>query len=154
VVSDVDDEAKMRAMGADEVFAKPIDRVRILEALGRLIEPAAVRRVLIVDDEEISRYVLRQHLWRPTVIASEEATGVGALARVARERPDVIFLDLELPDMPGTEVLRSLHDDTSTRDIPVVIVTASEVEVPGSAAWRSAVAGVLVKAQLSREVAL
>src|SRR5215470_343814 len=113
----------MRSLGADQVFVKPIDRARMLEALGRLIEPNAVRRVLIVDDEEISRYVLRQHLWRPTVIAIEEATGVGTLERVVRERPDVIFLDLGLPDMPGSEVLRALRDDPATRDIPIVIVT-------------------------------
>jgi signal transduction histidine kinase/CheY-like chemotaxis protein len=154
VVSEVDDEAKMRALGADQVFVKPIDRVRLLEALGRLIEPNAVRRVLIVDDEEISRYVLRQHLWRPTVIASEEATGSGALARVARERPDVIFLDLGLPDIPGSDVLRALRENPATQDIPVVIVTANDVDVPSGIPWRALATDVLTKAQLSRESAL
>jgi CheY-like chemotaxis protein len=110
--------------------------------------------VLIVDDEEISRYVLRQHLWRPTVIASEEATGGGALRRIARERPDVVFLDLGLPDMSGAEVLRALRADPATRDIPVVVVTATHVDAAKSAPWRRLATDILIKAQLSREVAL
>jgi CheY-like chemotaxis protein len=153
VVSNVEDEAKMHALGADRVHLKPIDRARLLESLGRLLRPEEVSRVLIIDDEEISRYVLRQHLWRPTLIAAEAATGAAALAHVAREAPDVIFLDLSLPDMPGREVLTALRSDPSTSRIPVVVVTSNDGEGVNGAV-RTLALDVISKAELSRERAL
>jgi signal transduction histidine kinase/CheY-like chemotaxis protein len=153
VISDVDDEAKMRALGADAVFVKPIDRTRVLQTLGELVAPDAVRRVLIVDDEEISRYVLRQHLWQASVIAAEEATGSGALEHIRRARPDVVFLDLGLPDMSGREVLQTLRADPATRTLPVVVVTANDLDFDHSGVLALAT-NVIAKANLSREAAL
>jgi CheY-like chemotaxis protein len=51
-------------------------------------------------------------------------TGAAALDLVARDRPDLILLDLHLPDMPGEDVLHALQDDARTREIPIVILTA------------------------------
>ena len=55
------------ALGADAYCCKPVDRQRLVERLTRLTAPESVTRVLVVDDEEISRYVLRQHLMAPDV---------------------------------------------------------------------------------------
>jgi DNA-binding response OmpR family regulator len=53
-----------------------------------------------------------------------ELNGEQGLARAARERPDLVLLDLGLPDIPGSEVLRRLRADPRTATIPVVVVSA------------------------------
>ncbi|MEO6029365.1 MAG: ATP-binding protein [Candidatus Binatia bacterium] len=128
VVTTVEDERKALALGADGFFLKPVERRQLLHALTRLTAPHALRSILIVDDEEISRYVLRQHLMTPEHVIWEAANGDEAV-RVARdERPDVVCLDLTMPDADGHEVLRRLKADPATCDIPIVIVTAQPLD--------------------------
>jgi signal transduction histidine kinase/CheY-like chemotaxis protein len=128
VISTVEDERKMLALGADAVCVKPIDRGRLLETLTRMCEPQSLRRVLIVDDDEVSRYVLRQELTRANVILSEAASGAMALEQARSTHPDVVFLDLSLGDMDGRDVLERLRADPELRDIPVVIVTGTDLD--------------------------
>jgi signal transduction histidine kinase/CheY-like chemotaxis protein len=128
VVTTVEDERKGLALGADAYWVKPIDRHHLVHSLRRLTAPETIERVLVVDDEEISRYVLRQHLLTPERAVSEAATGDEAI-RVARdEQPDVICLDLTMPDVDGSELLRRLKADARTRDIPIVIVTSKHLD--------------------------
>jgi DNA-binding LytR/AlgR family response regulator len=79
-------------------------------------------RVLIADDEPIARQILREHLEDlPGVeIAGEAASGIDAVASVARLKPDVVFLDLEMPGLDGFSVARSL----TTPRPAVIFVTA------------------------------
>jgi len=154
VVSSVDDETKGLALGADAYCLKPIDRQRLLATLTRLTAPETVKRILIVDDEEISRYVLRQNLAAPNYIVSEAATGGDALRVAHAERPDVICLDLMMPDVDGLEVLRRLKEDPATHDIPVVIVTSKSLDEPERRRLLELATGVLTKEAVSRERAL
>jgi DNA-binding LytR/AlgR family response regulator len=82
-------------------------------------------RVLIVDDEAIARQVLREYLEdMPGIeIVGEAATGLEAVERVVRTKPDVILLDMQMPEMDGFGVARNL----AGRSVPVIIyVTAFE----------------------------
>jgi signal transduction histidine kinase/CheY-like chemotaxis protein len=154
VVTTVDEGSKSLALGADAYCAKPIDRHGLLQTLTRFVEPDSVKRVLIVDDEEISRYVLRQHLLTPHHLISEARDGAEAL-RVARsERPDVICLDLMIPDLDGYEILRRLKADPLTEDIPVVIVTSKHLEDSERRGLLGRVATILSKDMVSREAAV
>jgi CheY-like chemotaxis protein len=74
VITNVDDRAKGFSLGADAYCIKPIDRHTLLQTLTRLVEPERVRRILVVDDEDISRYVLRQHLTAPRRIVTRQPT--------------------------------------------------------------------------------
>jgi signal transduction histidine kinase/CheY-like chemotaxis protein len=153
VVTNVADERKAIALGADAYCEKPVDRQRLVQTLTQLVTPEIMRKVLVVDDEEIFRYVLRQ-LMAPHHIVSEAASGDEALRMARRERPDVICLDLGIPDLDGTEVLRRLRADPDTRDIPVVVVTSRHLEELQLAALRELDAAVLAKDAVSRETAL
>ena len=150
VVSTVEDPDKALALGADSFCVKPIDRQTLLHELLRLIDPDNVKRVLVVDDEEIFRYVLRQHLVTPTHAVFEAANGREALRIAQAERPDVICLDLMMPDVDGFEVLRQLKGDPTTRDIPVVVITSKALE-DGERAQLAAAATILPKDRVSRE---
>jgi len=151
VVTTVEDEGKAVALGADAFCRKPVDRQGLLRVLTSLTAPGSVKRVLVADDEEISRYVLRQHLLAARHVISEAATGEEALRLARTERPDLICLDLGMPDIEGTEVLRRLRADPGTRDIPVVVVTAMPLDDAGRHQLRMLSAHVLSKDTVSRE---
>jgi two-component system cell cycle response regulator DivK len=81
--------------------------------------------VLIVDDNEKNRKLARDVLRAAGLRTIEAATGDEAIALAAKRRPDVILLDLRLPDMDGTDVARGLRDGAETGRIPVVALSAS-----------------------------
>jgi type II secretory ATPase GspE/PulE/Tfp pilus assembly ATPase PilB-like protein/ActR/RegA family two-component response regulator len=82
------------------------------------------RKVLLVDDEDALRRVMRDLLEREGYIVSEARDGVQALDQVDRTGPDVIVLDLNLPGLDGYGVLSHLRSRPATADIPVVVLTA------------------------------
>jgi two-component system KDP operon response regulator KdpE len=88
-------------------------------------------RVLVVDDEPAIRRFLRTSLVAHDYVVFEAANGQEALAAVVAHRPDLIVLDLGLPDMDGIEVTRLLREWTQ---IPIVIVTVQEQEAAKIAA--------------------
>jgi PAS domain S-box-containing protein len=83
-----------------------------------------VTTVLVVDDNEASLYTLGRTLRQAGFLVWEAATGSEALAR-AHEGPDVVMLDIKLPDIPGLEVCRRLKKDPATAGIPVLQMTAT-----------------------------
>ncbi len=80
-------------------------------------------KILIADDEPIARQILREHIESmPSVqIAGEAATGSEALARIFETQPDIVLLDLQMPELDGLAVVRSLRGD---RKPIVIFVTA------------------------------
>lgn len=82
--------------------------------------------VLLVDDTEQNRYVLSRILTRAGLAVEQCGTGKEALAR-ARELPDLVILDVKLPDISGYEVCRRIKSDPATRMVPVLQISASFV---------------------------
>ena len=78
-------------------------------------------RVLVIDDEEPILHALRINLTARAYQVSTAADGASGLAAMARDRPDVLILDLGLPDMDGTEVIRGVRGWTST---PIIVLSA------------------------------
>ncbi len=121
------------------------------EPTAPVIAPAAPRpgqpRVLIVDDDRASRYVLRR--WLDGRYRVDEADSGQDGLRQARARPDAIFLDVVMPDLTGFEVLERLKADPVTRDIPVVVYTALSLGVHDRARLGDAVS-ILRKSTSSR----
>ena len=82
-------------------------------------------RILIVDDVATNRIIYKVKLGDAFYEPLLAADGRECLAMARAERPDLILLDLILPDMPGTDVLRELRADPTTRTIPVIVLTAA-----------------------------
>ena len=133
---------------------KPVEPRQLVSLIDGLLTPESVRRVLIVDDEEVFRYMLRQHLGGTRYIVYEAATGSDAILVARSEHPDVILLDLQLPDIGGREVLHRLASDPETREIPVVIVTSSALSDSGRRELTARASAVLQKDALSRDRAI
>jgi signal transduction histidine kinase/ActR/RegA family two-component response regulator len=107
-------------------------------------------RVLIIDDNEIERYTLRQFLPSSRYEVLEAGGGYDGLRLARQSRPDIIFLDLMMPDIHGFEVLKMLKAIDDTRRIPVILFTSqrlNEVDSEKSAAADA----LLMKNELSRD---
>ena len=81
-------------------------------------------RILIVDDERANRELLKVMLTPEGFLPLTAASGEDALAMVAQQPPDLILLDIMMPGMDGYQVTAKLKGDLSTRNIPVILVTA------------------------------
>ncbi|HET8836994.1 MAG TPA: type II/IV secretion system protein [Gemmatimonadales bacterium] len=81
-------------------------------------------KVLLVEDEEPLRRVMKDLLEREGYIVSEARDGIQALDQVDRYAPDIIVLDLNLPGLDGYSVLQQLRSRAATRAIPVMVLTA------------------------------
>ncbi|MFT3768941.1 MAG: hybrid sensor histidine kinase/response regulator [Minicystis sp.] len=123
----------------------------VLENLSRSGKAA---KVLVIDDDEVSRYLVRS-LFRDTPhLVVEADSGPGGVEVARRERPDVIFLDFVLRDVTGFEVLDALERDPLTRSIPVVVHTSKELSASEHERLAVRVTAVISKQSLSREVAI
>jgi CheY-like chemotaxis protein len=81
-------------------------------------------KILLVEDNEMNRDMLSRRLTRTGFQIVIAVDGVGALEAARQETPDLILMDLSLPDMDGWETTRRLRADESTRNIPVIALTA------------------------------
>ncbi len=81
--------------------------------------------ILIADDEPLARKLLRQILEPAGYQVSEAATGKEALALAEAERPDLLILDITMPDINGIEICRSTKSDPATRLTPVIHITGT-----------------------------
>lgn len=126
VVTFLDDSRKAFALNADAFGQKPPSRRWLLEQLQRLVLGES-RKALIIDDEETARYLLGRILSDMGWSVVEAPHGARGLELARLDRPDAILLDLNMPDLDGYEVFAALQGTESTRDIPVVITTSSEV---------------------------
>jgi signal transduction histidine kinase len=99
--------------------------------LGGAAAPApelSKKRVLIIDDDDTFRYILRQIISNePRYEVLEAGDGADGLRQAKNERPDVIVLDLQMPNVDGFTVLQELNADPRTSVIPVVVSTSLEV---------------------------
>ena len=83
-----------------------------------------VHKALIVDDSAADRTHIEKILNDAGCVVRSAVNGKEALDMVKREKPDVIFLDVLMPEMDGFETCRELKRDPATKDIPVIFVTS------------------------------
>jgi signal transduction histidine kinase/CheY-like chemotaxis protein len=123
VVTQVDDARKALTLGADHFARKPIERRWLLERLHALNAGGGLRRALVIDDDEVARYLIKGLLRDTPFVVSEAANGEAGLELARSQQPSVIFCDLHLPGMSGLDVADALRGDPATRDIPIIIST-------------------------------
>ena len=80
--------------------------------------------ILIVDDQETNRQILEDHVRLMGHKSMLAENGLSALAKIGRDSPDLVLLDIMMPVMDGHEVLEKMGANSSTRDIPVIVISA------------------------------
>lgn len=81
--------------------------------------------VLLVDDNQTHQYSLGRHLEESGFVVLQAHSGSEALQAVASQRPDVILLDINLPDMSGFDVCEALKKDPQTEKVPIIFHSAT-----------------------------
>ncbi len=123
----VDDKNLGFALGASDYMAKPIQRERLLTILDKYRRDNGHLHVLIVEDDPMTRQVLQRTLEVEGCVVSEAENGFVGLERVAEDRPDLILLDLMMPEMDGFGFIAELRKTAVWRSIPIVVVTAKDL---------------------------
>jgi len=105
------------------------------------------KKVLLVEDDQmiVDMYKLRLEEDGFTVIITDK--GSEALEIAGKEKPDIILLDIILPEIDGFAILRSLKAESSTKDIPVLLLTNLSQETDQQKGIQLGAAGYFVKAQ-------
>ena len=101
--------------------------------------------VLIVDDNDRNRKLARDVLRMAGIRTLEAATATAGIAIASEHLPDVILMDLRLPDLDGTVAARLLRDDPRTARIPVVAMTALSLDARDDWLLDAGFAGYIVK---------
>jgi len=121
VMSVTDDERKIYGLGADAYLPKPFVPEEMISEIAKLTSEASRIKILMIDDNEVSRYLLRGSIPDSLYEVSEARDGREGI-RAARElQPALIFLDFFMPGLNGMDVLRGLRSVEETADIPVVL---------------------------------
>jgi signal transduction histidine kinase/CheY-like chemotaxis protein/CHASE3 domain sensor protein len=96
------------------------------------VAPGARRKALVVDDDPMHARVAESVLARGGYEVAREASGEAALARLDRERPDLLVVDLGLPGMSGAALLEQVRGRRALRRLPVVVLTARDLDAEES----------------------
>jgi CheY-like chemotaxis protein len=149
LVTIIEDQSRGFALGASEYLLKPVDGRRLSQVLRRF-RPAP-GHVLVVEDDTALSDLLQRSLakegWQVTVASD----GRSALAQVDKHIPDIILLDLLLPEMDGFQFLATLRQNPDQRDIPTVVITGKELTPQETQILQEQARRILCKGAYSRE---
>jgi signal transduction histidine kinase/DNA-binding response OmpR family regulator len=149
IATNVEDERKALALGADAYLKKPLSRITLLDRLNTLVG----RDVLVIDDDPASRYLLQKLIADKCTRVIEAADGQSGLQAARAARPSMIFLDLQLPDSSGEDVLGALRRDSGLRQVPIAIVTSRSLSDEERIRLGERAQAVLQKSELNADTA-
>lgn len=131
IVSIVADKVLGLSMGASRVLQKPVGREELTQALAglgfQLHLDGSRRTVLLVDDDPQSLQLLGTYLNPADFRVLMAFSGQEGIDMAQREHPDLIVLDLMMPQVSGFDVVATLKADPHTASIPVIVVTAKQI---------------------------
>ena len=146
------DEKQMGyALGAADYLTKPIDWDRLAAVLQRYECARPPCPVLVVEDDPVMREMLQRRLEKEGWTVIEAENGRVALKRMAERQPDLILLDLMMPEMDGFQFLDEIRKREDWRSIPIIVVTAKELTAQDRQQLNGSVEKILQKGAYSRE---
>jgi signal transduction histidine kinase/CheY-like chemotaxis protein len=145
MVTILDQQRRAVALGAAGYLTKPMDREQLHRLVDRFRAPTQPTRVLLVEDDAFQRERMRSWLESQQWIVQEAANGREALDRLQQGKPDLILLDLMMPEMDGFQVIATLRREAPWRDIPVIVITALDLDAKARERLNCGVQSVLVK---------
>ncbi len=151
IVSVSDEHAAGFALGASGFLVKPIDRETLLVEMEKLSVSRVLKNVLIVDDDAVVRESVKEFLDKKSYHVETAAGGEEALEKITEKKPDIIILDLLMPEMDGFSVLSSLRDSEELSTIPVIVITAKDLSAEERKVLKRSVQKVVKKGNLGRD---
>ena len=152
VMLTIEDDKNMGfALGAADYFTKPIDWPRLGAVLLKYRKPADQQTVLIVEDDERTREMLRRTLQKEGWEIREAPNGRLGLEKLGQGVPGLILLDLMMPEMDGFTFMRELRKRPDCARVPVIVITAKDLDNEDRRRLSGDVAGIFGKHAISRE---
>jgi PAS domain S-box-containing protein len=152
IISIVADRNKGFALGAAAVLEKPISRQELVESLTDLglfpVSSGKTLRVLVVDDDPAAVELIAVRLLDLASTVERVYGGREAIAAARRQHPDLIVLDLMMPEVSGFDVVEALRTHPDTACIPIMVVTAMELSHEDRGRLNGYVTTVLAKTEL------
>jgi signal transduction histidine kinase/CheY-like chemotaxis protein len=145
----IEDQSRGFALGASEYLIKPLDGTRLSQVLRRFLP--SLGHVLVVEDDTALSDLLRRNLQQEGWQVSVAADGQTALARVGERVPDIILLDLLMPEMDGFQFLAALRQNPDWRALPTVVLTGKELTAEETKILQEQARRILHKGAYSRE---
>ena len=130
MVTCVDDQSLASVLGAVDYVVKPIDYRRLLALLQPYrteSDTSAPSSVMVVEDNADNREMICRQLIKAGWQVLEAENGRAALTVLATEQPNVILLDLMMPEMDGFELIRQLREHPQWRSLPIIVLTAKDL---------------------------
>lgn len=155
IVSIIDEKNLGFSLGAVDYFVKPIQKEELLQALDRvhLVSRSDSRKpsVLVIDDDRTATDLIQVILENEGYHVLKAFQGKDGVELAARERPDLIILDLIMPEISGFNVAYQLKQIPATRSIPIIILTSMEVDEDTQAQLGSYVQGLMSKSTFTKK---
>ena len=139
------------SLGAADYLTKPVEPERLLSVVARYAGEDTTGRALVVEDDQAIRAVIRRTLERQDWTVTEAADGRVGIESLEAADPDVILLDLMMPEMDGFEFLAELQKDERYHSVPVIVVTAKILTEADHARLKGNVHDILQKGDQSLE---
>ncbi|MGH8167607.1 MAG: response regulator, partial [Woeseiaceae bacterium] len=127
IVTILDNKDMGYTLGAADYLTKPIDQQRLVSIIRQHCGKRARAPILVVEDDADSRRLLCSMLKKEGWEVVEVEDAESALARVTRQEPAMILLDLILPGMDGFQFIEAINENRAWRKIPIVVVTAKDL---------------------------
>ena len=151
IISIVADRNKGFALGAAAVMQKPISRQELYESLVELglfpLSQGQTLKVLVVDDDPKAVELIAVHLLGLASTVLRAYGGREAIDTARQELPDLIVLDLMMPEVNGFDVVAALHEHPDTARIPILVVTAKQITAEDRARLNGYVTAIMEKAE-------
>lgn len=147
ILSIIKEKLKGMSLGAAEYLVKPVGHTLLKATLQKILGKAASasKTILIVDDEEDTLQFLRDRLNEEGFKTIEASNGKLALEKALESRPDLILLDIMMPEITGWDVMEQLQKKEDTASIPIVVLSAATSETDKQRGFRMGIKQYLTK---------
>jgi len=139
------------SLGATDYLTKPVDWGRLSSILQKHEIETSSQSILIVEDDEITRDMLKKSLETNDFKVTVAKNGKDGLEKVKKAKPALILLDLMMPEMDGFEFAEQLRENKEWLDIPVVVITAKDLTSEDHNRLKGNVEAIMQKGSYSKD---
>ncbi len=151
IILSIVDRRKMGfSLGATEYMVKPVDRETLLRKLRNLEKISHIQRILVVDHEVASVAALRGVLTEAGYRVSSAYSRQEAVTEIENSKPDLIVLNLIMPEESGFEVIEYIKTADEIREVPLILITRQDLSAEDIDALNGRIQGILNKAGMSQ----